>query len=471
MRSVMKIIGRTFFMPSISKRKERGNMMKRTVQLSDHFTYGKLLRFVIPSIVMMIFTSIYTVVDGLFISNFVGKTPFAAVNLIIPFPMVLGSFGFMLGTGGSALVAKTMGEGKKEKANQYFSLMVYASIVIGVLLAAVGLFFMKPMAIILGAEGEMLPYCVSYGRILMLSLPMFMLQNVFQSFFVTAEKPGIGLGVTVLAGVTNMMLDALLMAVLPLGVAGAAAATAISQCVGGLAPILYFYRKNSSLLRLTKTRWMGDQLLRACSNGMSELISNVSRSLVSMLYNFQLMRIAGENGVAAYGVIMYVNFIFAAIFLGYSIGTAPIFSFQYGAENNTELKNVFQKSLKLNFAAGVILTGTAVLLASPLAKIFVGYDAELFAVTVRGFRLYAISFLLCGFSIFGSAFFTALNDGVVSAVISFLRTVVFEVLSILILPFFWGLDGVWYSISVAEGAALIVTAYFFITRRRKYRYA
>lgn len=445
--------------------------MKTNIQLSDHFTYRRLLRFVIPSIIMMIFSSIYSVVDGLFISNFVGKTPFAAVNLIMPFIMVLGSFGFMFGTGGSALVAKTLGEGDQELANKYFSLLVYVSIVLGIVLAALGILFMEPISVLLGAEGEMLPYCVTYGRILLLALPAFMLQNLFQSFFITAEKPGTGLAVTIVAGITNMVLDALLIAVLPFGVVGAAAATAISQCVGGLVPIVYFSRKNTSLLQLTGTQFMGKVLLRSSSNGMSELVSNISRSVVSMLYNFQLMRIAGESGVAAYGVIMYVNFIFAAIFLGYSVGTAPIFSFHYGAGNHIELQNVFQKSIKLNLAAGVVLTAAAMLLAAPLSKIFVGYDAELYAMTTRGFRLYSISFLLCGFSIFGSAFFTALNDGVVSAFISFLRTVVFEIISILVLPYFLGLDGVWYSISVAEGAALMVTVYFFVAKRKKYHYA
>lgn len=441
------------------------------IQLSDHFTYGRLLRFVFPSIVMMIFTSIYSVVDGLFISNFVGKTPFAAVNLIMPFAMLLGGFGFMIGTGGSALVGKILGEGEKEKANQIFSLLIYVSIGLGVVLAVFGMVFIEPISILLGADEQMLGHCVVYCRILMLALPGFMLQNVFQSFLITAEKPTMGLAVTVIAGVTNMVLDALFIAFFRWGVAGAAAATAISQCVGGVVPFLYFLRKNDSLLQLTKTTFMGNALLQSCSNGMSELVSNISRSIVSMLYNFQLMRIAGESGVAAYGVIMYVNFIFIAIFIGYSIGTAPIFSFHYGAENHLELKNVYKKSMKLNLAAGVVLTVAAMLLAVPLSKIFVGYDVELYAMTVRGFRLYSLSFLLCGFSIFGSAFFTALNDGVVSAIISFLRTVVFEVLSILILPMFLGLDGVWYSISVAEGAALIVTIYFFAVKRKKYHYA
>ncbi len=441
------------------------------IQLSDHFTYNKLIRFVIPSIVMMIFTSIYSVVDGLFVSNFVGKIPFAAVNLILPFVFILGSVGFMFGTGGSALVAKTLGEGDKERANQYFSLLILVSLISGIVFAALGFIFITPIAKLLGAEGEMLKYCVVYGRILLLALPAFMLQNMFQSFLVTAEKPGVGLAVTVAAGVSNIILDALFIAILDLGIVGAATATAISQCIGGLIPVLYFSRKNTSLLIFTKTKFMGKALLQSASNGASELMTNVSMSLVSMLYNLQLMRIVGENGIAAYGVIMYVQFIFLAIFIGYSIGTAPIIGYNFGSANHKELKNVLKKSLILITSTGILLMIVAFIGSNPLSKIFVGYDQELFEMTARGFRFYAISFLLCGFSIFGSSFFTALNNGIVSATISFLRTVVFQVAAVLILPIFWGIDGIWAAISVAEFLALIVTIILLVKYRKKYNYA
>ena len=440
------------------------------IQLSDHFTYSRLMRFVFPSVMMMIFTSVYGVVDGLFISNYVGKTPFAAVNLIMPFLMLLGGVGFMIGTGGSALVAKTLGEGEKEKANEYFSLLIWFSLGLGILLAIPGILFIEPISVLLGADAAMLEYCRIYGIILLAAVPAFMLQNVFQSFLIAAEKPMLGFVITVAAGVANMVLDALLIAVIPMGVVGAALATAISQCVGGLIPFFYFMRKNDSLLRMTKTHFIPEVITKTCSNGLSELVSNISRSVVSMLYNLQLMRLVGESGVAAFGVIMYVNFIFISIFLGYAIGTAPIFSYHYGAQNHDELKNIFKKSNILNLAAAVVLFAAALLLAAPLSHIFVGYDAELYAMTVRGFRLYAISYLFCGFSLFGSAFFTALNDGLVSAIISFLRTLVFEVLSVLLLPMVLGLDGVWCSISVAEGAALLVTLYFFAAKRKKYHY-
>ena len=440
------------------------------IQLSDHFTYRRLLRFVWPPITMMIFTSIYGVVDGFFISNYVGKIPFAAVNLIMPFLMILGALGFMLGAGGSALVSKTLGEGNKEKANQIFSMLVIVGIVTGCILAAAGILFLRPIAIFLGAEGEIINYCVIYGRIILIALPAFMLQNMFQSFLVTAERPELGLVMTVLAGVTNIVLDALFMGVLAWGTIGAAAATAISQAVGGIAPFFFFLKPKRSLLRLTKPVLDGQALLKTCTNGSSELVTNISMSVVSMLYNFQLLKYAVENGVAAYGVIMYVNFIFVAIFIGYAIGTAPIIGFHYGAGNESELKSIFKKSMNLNLVAGVLLLFVGLFFSRMLAELFVGYDQELCEMTVKGFRVYALSFLFCGFNIFGSSLFTALSNGLVSAIISFLRTLLFQVAAILVMPLIWGLDGIWYSVAVAEVVALILTMAFIIKLKDKYRY-
>ena len=440
------------------------------IQLSDHFTYRRLIRFVLPSVAMMILTSIYGVVDGLFVSNFVGKTPFAAVNLVIPFTMILGAFGFMLGTGGTALVAKTLGEGRQEEANRIFSMLIYFALGLGILLTIFGIAVLKGIVIKMGADDAMLRHCMIYGRIVLLGIPFYMLQNMFQNFLIAAEKPQLGLIVTIAAGVTNMVLDALFIAVLGWGVAGAAAATALGQCVGGLVPFVYFARKNSSKLSLVKTRLLGGALFHACTNGSSELVSNVSMSLVGMLYNLQLMKFAGENGVAAYGVIMYVNFIFIAIFLGYAYGSAPIVAFNYGARRTEELQNVLKKSLKLILGTGISLFLIATVFAGVLSGLFVGYDAELYRLTVRGFHLYAISFLLCGFNIYGSSFFTALNNGVVSAAISFLRTVVFEVAAILILPVFFGVDGIWCAITVAEFASILITIGAFSALRRRYQY-
>lgn len=440
------------------------------IQLSEHFTYKKLLRFVLPSIVMMIFTSIYGVVDGLFVSNYVGKTAFAAVNLVMPLLMMLSALGFMMGTGGSAIVAKTLGEGDKERADRYFSMMVYVTLAGGMALTVLGLVFLRPIVIALGAEGEMIGQCLIYGRISLASLTFFMVQNVFQSFFVAAEKPHLGLGVMVAAGVTNMVLDYVFIVVFGWGIAGAAAATAAGETVGGLVPLIYFSRKNTSLLRLTKTGIKGKILLKACTNGSSELMTNISMSLVNMLYNIQLMKLAGEDGVAAYGVIMYVNFIFLATFIGYSIGSAPIVGYHFGARNHNELKNLFRKSMRLIGGWGVLLMLLAFVLSGPLAQFFVGYDTELLAMTRHGLRLYALAFLVSGFNIYGSAFFTALNNGLVSAVISFLRTLVFQMAAVLILPMLLGLNGIWLVVLVAELLALGVTLQFFIQKKKVYHY-
>lgn len=441
------------------------------IQLSEHFTVSKLLKFVAPSIIMMIFTSIYGVVDGFFVSNFVGKTQFAAVNLIMPFIMAVVTVGFMLGTGGSALVAKTLGEGDESKAKKYFSMIVYTALIGGAILSVISFFLVRPIAVLFGTEGELLEYSVLYAHILVFSLPMFMLQNVFQVFFVTAEKPHLGLYVIISAGVTNMILDFLFIAVFHFGLAGAAVATAIGETVGGLVPMIYFARPNSSRLKLVRTKPEWKALGQACFNGSSELMTNLSASVVNMLYNFQLMKFAGQDGIAAYGVIMYVNFIFIAIFIGFSIGSSPIIGYHYGAENNDELKSLLKKSLLIIATISLALTVFAELLSSPLAKIFVSYDENLFAMTRDGYRLYTLSYLICGFNIWGSAFFTALNNGFMSATISFLRILVFQIVCLLLLPAIFDVNGIWISIVVAEFFAVSVTATLIIKNRKKYQYA
>lgn len=441
------------------------------IQLSDHFTYKRLIQFVISPILMMICTSLYSIVDGFFVSNYVGKTPFAAVNLIMPVCMALGTIGTMIGTGGSAIVSQVLGEGKRKEANQYFSMLVYFAVILSILLSCVGFLFAHPIAGALGASGELLENCVIYSRILFIALTAFVLQNIFQSFFVTAEKPTLSLKIVIIAGVTNVVLDYLFIVVFQWGIAGAAIATGIGQVVGGFVPVIYFARKNDSLLRLTKAGMNGSILLKTFGNGSSEMVTNLSTSLVNILYNFQLMKLAGENGVAAYGIIMYVNFIFMAIYFGYSIGSAPIIGYHYGAENYDELKNLFRKSLFLMGGMGVILTLLAEILTVPLVTIFASYDAELFAMTCRGFRLYSLAFIVMGINVWGSAFFTALGNGAVSAAISFLRTLVFQIAAVLILPVFFGIDGIWLAIVVAELLALIFTVIFFITKKKKYQYA
>lgn len=419
---------------------------------------------------MMIFTSIYGVVDGFFVSNFVGKTPFAAVNFIMPFLMVVGALGFMFGTGGSALIAKTMGEGDNEKAQKIFSLLVYATIVSGVVIAAISIIFLRPIASFLGAEGTMLEDCVTYGRIILLALPFLMVQYAFSSLVITAEKPKLGLAVTVIAGVTNIIGDALFMAVFDLGIIGAALATALGQFIGGVIPLAYFVRKNSSLLRLCKPEWDRKALVKTCTNGSSELMSNISMSVVGMLYNAQLMKYAGEDGVAAYGTIMYVNFIFLAIFIGYSTGIAPVISYHFGAKNIDELKGLLKRSTVIVLSSSVLMFVISEFMAQPLASIFVGYDEVLLQLTVKAFTIYAFSFLFAGIAIFGSAFFTALNDGLTSALISFLRTLLFQVVAVLVMPLIWEIDGIWYSIVAADVMAVIVTMIFLIIKHKKYRY-
>ena len=445
-------------------------MSKQPIRLSDHFSYSKLLRFTLPSICMMVFTSIYGVVDGLFVSNFAGKTPFAAINLVMPFIMILGGMGFMIGTGGTALVSKLMGEGKKDEANSTFSMMVLFTLLLGIVLSAVGFLTMRPVSYFLGATDAMIDDCVLYGRIVTGFTFAFMLQNVFQSFFIAAEKPRLGLFVTVAAGITNMVLDALFIAVFNWGVAGAAIATGLSQCVGGVLPLIYFLRPNDSLLRMRPTSLRLRPILQACGNGSSELMSNISSSLVGMLYNFQLMHLIGEDGVSAYGVLMYVQFIFVAIFIGYSIGCAPVVSFHFGAQNHSELKSLLRKSTLLMASGGILLTIAARLLAAPLARLFVGYDAGLFELTSHAFRLFSWSFLLAGFNIFASGFFTALNNGAISAAISFLRTLVFQTASVLILPLLLGVDGIWWAITVAEIFAFLISLMFLYLKRNKYHY-
>ena len=440
------------------------------IQLSEHFTYGKLLRFMLPSIVMMVFTSIYGVVDGIFVSNFAGKIPFAAINLIMPYLMLFGSVGFMVGTGGTALISKTLGMGQKEKANSIFSLLTYLCLVLGVVVTVVAMLLLRPAAILLGAKGQMLDDCIRYGMIVLPATTAYILQYAFQSFCVTAEKPNLALWMMVAAGVCNIVLDALFVAVFRWGLAGAAAATAIAQIIGAIIPLIYFARPNTSLLRLGKCAIDGKALLRTCSNGASELMNNLSMSIVGILYNLQLLRYAGENGVAAYGVIMYLNFVFMAIFIGIAIGTAPLIGFNYGADNRSELKNLLRKSLVILAVVSLLMCALSIILAKPLSAIFVGYDQTLLEMTVRGLIIYSLSFLLSGFNMFGSSLFTALNNGLISAVISFVRTLVCQIAAVLLLPLVWELDGIWASVVVAELVALLLTAVLVIKYRHRYHY-
>lgn len=441
------------------------------IKLSDSFTYKELLRFTFPTVIMMVFISVYGVVDGFFVSNYAGKTAFAAINLIMPFVMILGGMGFMIGTGGTALVSKVMGEGDKERANKLFSMMILFTLVLGELLSLLGIALMRPISVWFGATAEMLDDCVLYGRIVIGFNAFFMLQNVFQSFFTAAERPKLGLAVTIAAGLTNMILDYLFVGVFGWKVAGAAVATGLSQFVGSIIPLIYFILPNGSRLRLTVSRLEARPILAACANGSSELMSNISSSIVGVMYNFQLMRLIGEDGVSAFGVLMYVQFIFTAVYFGYTTGASPIISYHYGAKNPSEIKNLLKKSVVLMAVSGVVLTGAAMLMSPLLSQIFVGYDAELKKLTEHAFLVYSINFVIAGYNIFASAFFTALNNGAVSAAISFIRTLVFQVAAVLLLPLVLGKDGIWASVIVAEVGAAIVSTVFIYKKRYEYKYA
>ncbi len=441
------------------------------MELSDHFTYRKLIRFTIPTIVMMIFTSIYGIVDGIFVSNCVGADAFASVNLIMPALMILGTIGFMIGTGGSALVSKTIGEGDKKKANEYFSMLVYLLVIIGSVLTIIGIFLIKPASCLLGADDNMIKDCVTYGTTIILFLVPFVLQNCFQSFIIVAGKPTFGLVVSIIMGLTNMFLDFLFMYVFKMGVFGAALATGISQSIGCIVPLAYFINKNNTSIRLVKAKFDGKAILQSCINGSSEMLTNLSMSLVNMLYNIQLMKYIGSNGVVAYGIIMYVGFIFVGTYLGYSIGTAPIIGYHYGAKNIDELKSLLKKSLRLILVTSVVMTGLAEISSKLLASIFVSYDVELLEMTTRAIRLFSLAYIISGFNIFASSFFTALNNGVVSGVISFLRTLVFGIAMILLLPLIIGIDGLWLAVVFAEILALIVSFIFLKVNKKKYHYA
>lgn len=449
------------------------------IKLSEHFTYGRLFRFVLPSIIMMVFVSVYGIVDGFFVSNYVGELPFAALNLIFPLIMILGSVGFMLGTGGNAVVSKALGEGDSKRAREIFSMLIYTTIVIGIALALIGILIARPVAELF-ASGEkdmtmeerasLVDYCTMYARIILSVLPAFMLQNAFQGFFVTAEKPRLGLYVTVAAGCTNIVLDALFVAVFSWGLAGAALATALSQCVGGVLPLLYFARKNDSLLRLGKTKFEGGLLVKVCVNGMSELMTNISLSVVTIVYNAQLMSLIGIKGVSAFGIMQYIGFIFIAVYLGYSVGCAPIVGYHFGAQNHKELHNISKKSILIMAVLGVVMTVIACVFARPLSAIFVGYDLELLELTTEGMRVYALSYLVCGFNIFGSAFFTSLSNGGISLLISFSRTFFCQIIAVLVLPIFLGVLGVWLSLFVAESITLVLTAALYIIEKKRYGY-
>ncbi len=439
------------------------------INLSEHFTYKKLIKFTLPTIIMMVFTSIYGVVDGIFVSNIVGSDAFSAINLIMPAIMIIGTVGFMIGTGGSAVISKSLGEGNKERANKEFSMLIYLEIILGIVFSILGIKYLEPIARMLKATDSMIPDCMAYGKILLIGMTAYILQNSFQSFMIVAEKPRFGLIISIISGITNMVLDALFIP--KYGIKGAAVATITSQFIGAIIPLIYFIRKNDTMLRLGKTKFDANTIFKTCTNGSSEMVTNLSMSLVNILFNAQLMELEGQNGVSAYGIIMYIGFLFVGVYVGYSVGTAPIIGYHYGAENKEELKSLLNKSLKFLGTAAIVMTLLAEILAKPLASIFASYDKELLDLTIRAIRIYSLSYIISWFNIFASSFFTALNDGFVSALISFLRTLVFQIAMILILPKLIAVDGIWLSVVFAELLSLVVSVICFIKNKKKYEYA
>ena len=441
------------------------------MQFDTHFTVKKLLSAAFPLIVMMIFTSLYSVADGLFLSNFAGKEAFAAVNFIMPYLMFFPSTGFLFGSGGSALIAKRLGEKRDREADEIFTTLLGVSALTGLVLAILGLIFLRPVAELQGAEGALLQNSLLYGRIYLLGTPASVVQFEFESLYPASGKNKLGLWATVASGGLNIVLDAIFLGVFSWGIRGAAVATILSQWLGGLLPFFYYRsRRNTSLLHLVRCRPRIREMGRVCTNGASEMVNNISNSVVSLLYNVQLLRLAGDDGIAAYGVMMYINFLFTAVFWGYVSGAAPIVSYHYGAGNHRELKSLLRQSLLLLSSGSLLMFLLSVLLARPVSSIFVGYDPVLFQMTIRGFRLFSLSFLFAGLSIFGSSFFTALNNGLISAILSFSRVFLFQVPAVLLLPRFFELDGIWLSAAVAEFFTALMGGIFILAKRKKYHY-
>ncbi|MBR3146834.1 MAG: MATE family efflux transporter [Eubacterium sp.] len=440
------------------------------IKLSDHFDYKRLLRYSVSAICMMLFTSIYAIVDGFFVSNYCGKTPFAALNLIYPVIMLISTVGFMVGTGGSAVVARTLGEGDNKRAQRYFSMFVYAAIVLGITLTVLAQIFLPQISRLLGAEGKIFEDTLIYARVVLLSTPMLVLQVMFQTFFNTAEKPKLGFLITVISGGANIVLDFIFVGALGYGLAGAAWATVVSEYLGGAIPLIYFFMPNDSLLRMTKTTFEPRVFVHACWNGLSEFMGNVSASIVSILYNIQLLKYAGENGVSAFGVVMYVYLLFSAVMVGYGMATSPIIGFHYGARNMEEVSNVIRRNIVVMAVAGVLMFGAAELLSDAVARLFVSYDDDLMVMTRTAFRVTSITYLVYGYNVCGSSFFTALGNGTLSALIEASRLLIFQIIFLYTLPVIFGLSGIWYTLVASDVAAVGVTAAFLIIYRKKYGY-
>ena len=440
----------------------------KDIKLSDHFTYSRLLLFALPTIGMILISITYDVVDGYFVSNFIGKTAFSAVNIIYPFQLALSMVGYMFGAGGSALIAAELGNGHAQNARLYFTLIVKAAAVIGTVLAILGILFLRPIAVLIGATPEILNYGLPYGRTLFLFLPVMILGYAFQSILITAEMPRLGLYISIGNLFSNLLFDWLFVAVLKWGMVGAAAATGIGACLNGIIPLLYFAKPRSGPLHFVRGKAQIGPLLKACANGASEMVNDLATSLIFIFYNFQLLRLLGEDGVAAYGVTVFVEGIFASVFYGMAMQATSIVGYHFGAQNHTELRSLLKKGIVLNLAFGILMFFLAQFSASFISGIYVGYDEKVFQLSVHALKMFAFAFLLQGFNEYASAYFTGLNNGLVSGILAFTRTFVFQTAAIFLLPVFWGADGLWVAQAAAELFAALTAVFFFAAHRKEY---
>lgn len=445
-------------------------IVNMSYKISEHFNIKKIIIFTLPSIGMMLISSIYGVVDGFFVSNYIGSNAFAAVNIVWPFEMILGSFGLMIGAGGSALVSKTMGEQKYDLANRYFSMLIIFVIIFGMFISILGIIFNPYIIHLLDLDQETINNCNIYANVLFIFLIFFMLQNIFQSFNIVASKPEMGIITMILSGITNILLDYIFIVILNMGIFGAALATGLSQFAGAIVPFIFFINKNSTLLRIKFVKIDFKIILKTSYNGISEMLSSISFSLVSILYNIILLSYIGINGVNAYGVILYISYIFISIYFGYSMGISPIISYNYGAKNKKELNNIFNISLVLICSVSILLTFIGYIFAKQLSSIFVNYDKELLNLTTHALHINVFSFLFCGYNIFASSLFTALNNGTVSLILSFLRSLIIQVVCILTIPILFGSEGIWFAGVVSDIISLIISIIFIFKYRNKYGY-
>ncbi len=438
--------------------------------ISQKFTLTSLLKFALPTTIMMVVLSIYTLVDGVFVSNFVGELAFSAINIIFPFISLIFALGIMAATGGNALVANNLGQGDDEKARENFTLIVIFATGLGLLLMMVGIVFNKEIARLLGATPLIEEYARDYLSTLAPFIPLAIWMGFSQILFVTIGKPTLGLIATLVGGITNIIFDYLFIVVMNMGIKGAALGTGLGYSLPGLFFIYYFlfHRKNS--LYFVKPRWRARVLLKTFTNGSSEFVANLATSITTFMFNLIILDLAGEQGVAAIGIILYAQFLLMSAFLGYAQGVAPIFSYAYGARDHLQLKKVFSISIRVIILFSLAIASFSYFASSSIVGIFVERQSQVFSLAKNGFSVFSLSFLFMGVNIFSSSLFTAFSNGKISASISFLRTLVFILGYLLFLPRFLGLPGVWLAIPLAEFTTMFFSISYLTIQRKKYHY-